>query len=382
MKNFLRPWLLLAIVPLIFVSCDDDESEVVASSQTIALLSTSNSVVEGESAPFSVIFLGQPEQQTSDITVNYTITGGADGTLTASVTIPAGEQSAEFNVSIPEDNDLEADTTDLLLQLTDASGGFAINENFPQNRKEFILLEDTKNISVSNDTTNISETFSSAGDTLFLPINISNSLDGQVTLDYALSGTAVPGADYMLASDNPLVIAAGATSAQVGVIVLDDLDAEAGGKSLYIELESITLADTDDEETTLSAGDANRVVAYNFTDDTKTFGFDIAPADTIVITSEGTVSATITKSGDALNGTTLSFTDNLPVGVSLNATSSDVSFSPSETSRVLEFTIDANAFTGTDVTGTYVISGIDSDGDDEAIISATNNTIVFKIVND
>lgn len=381
MKKILQPWLWLAIVPLIFVSCEDDESEVIASSQTIALLSTSSTIMEGGSADFSVIYLGTPDQQTSDITVNYEITGDPDGTYTGSVVIPAGEQSAEFSVTIPEDNMLDPDTTDVVFTLTGASGGFLINENTPQNTQDMILLEDTKNISVTNDTISISEAFSMSGDTLFIPVNLSNSLDGEVTLGYTLTGSATPGADYMLLSDNPLVVPANSASAKIAIKILDDIITEDPARTLYIELDDIVLSDTDDEETSLLEGNSNRVIAYNIEDDVKSFGFDAAPTDTIVVSSPGSVTTSISATGTLVNGTTLSFTNNLPTGVTLNASTSTVGFSPAEASRTIEFNVAASAFTGTDVTGTYIISGINASGDQESVISGTNNTIVIKIVN-
>ena len=381
MKKIKLLWLLMATFPLVFISCEDDDSEVTASSQTIALLSTSSSIVEGGTAPFSVIFLGLPEEQTTDITVNYSITGSGDGTLTGSVTIPQGEQTADFNISIPDDNVFE-DTLSIMFQLTDASGGFQINENIPQNSQELTLFEDVKNISISNDTLNISESFSAGGDVLELPISITNALDGEVTINYTLSGTAVEDTDFTLLSDNPLVLPAGVADTTINLEVLDDLVSEAGGKTLYVQIDGIDLADTGDEETILLEGDANRVIAYNLVDDNKIFGFDIMPTDTIVVTAPGRVSATISYSGTLINGTSLSFDNNLPAGVTLDAPSADVGFSTSETSRTIEFDVDASAFTGTDVSGTYVISSLDAAGDDETSISSTNDTIVIKIVNE
>lgn len=382
MKQLLRPWLLLAIVPLIFFSCEDDESEVIASSQTIALLSTSGTILEGGTASYSVIFLGLPEEQTTDITVNYSITGDGNNTYNASVTIPAGEQSVEFDVAIPDDNVLDVDTTNILLTLTDASGGFQINENFPQNQNEMLLLEDTKFIGVENDTIGISEDFSETGDTLFIPINITNALDDAVTLDYTLSGTATPGIDYELLSADPIVMASGSESASVAIRIINDLVDEDPFETIIFNIDDITLADTDDEETFLLEGDINRVIVYNVTDNTKSFAFTRDETDTLVVTQASTFTIEVSHSGNIGDNVTLFFDDNLPAGVMTNNTSNDLTFSPVERTRSFQIVVDESAFTGTDVIGTYSISNIDQNGDSEVDIADANDTIVVKIVNE
>ncbi|MEO1051091.1 MAG: hypothetical protein AAFX87_10705 [Bacteroidota bacterium] len=381
MKHFYKLKLaLLSVFSLLyFASCESDESEVIPSSNTIALLSAPASILEGGTASFTVIYLGDP--LTSATTVDFTVTGTGIS-LTGTATIPANEQQGTFDLMIPEDNTLEDEEIALTLTLTGASGGIEINENTPQNSAEFTLMEDVKNISVTNDTISISETFGNAGDTLMIPINLSNALDSEISIDYTISGTAVPGTDYMLVSANPLVLDAGTASAGIYIRILDDMDVEATAPQLIVTLDDITNADATDEETTLVEGDANRVIAYNIQDDLKTIGFDRLPTDTIMVSSAGSFTVSVNVTGNLLTGATIFLDDNLPNGVDDDLTSDELSFTINESSRTITFTVDQGVFDGSgDINATYVFDGLDANGDNEVSESMTNNEIRIKIIN-
>lgn len=384
MKQLKQSWLLMtmAFSVLALSACNDDAESVtqITASNTVGLSSTSSMAVEGDPAEFELVFFGLPENQNSNITVNYSVEGTGIS-FTGSAMIPSGEQTAAFNVVVPENDQISMDTVELTLTLTDASVGIKDDPAF--NTAKFDLVDDIKTISIANDTVDISETFSLTGDTLKVPISITSALDGQVTLNYTLSGSATAGVDYELLSPNPLVIPADTAEAYIMMRVIDDLDAEAVER-ISLTLDGIVLANTSDTETTLATGTANRNIVYDISDDTKLLGFSVEPTDTLMISSPGEYSVELTVDSELSNELSVVLDDTgLPANVSDNNTSNIITFSPSENSRTVTFTVSESAFsTGNpDVIGSYSILTYDSNGDGEVMLSG--NTIVrMKIIND
>ncbi len=382
MKQLKQSWLLttMAFSVLVLSACNDDAESVtqITASNTVGLSSTSSMAVEGDPAEFELVFFGLPENQNSNITVNYSVEGTGIS-FTGSAMIPSGDQTAKFNVVAPENDQISMDTVELTLTLTDASVGIKDDPSFSS--ATFDLIDDIKTISLANDTVDISETFSINGDTLKVPISITNALDGQVMLNYTIAGSAMEGSDFDLLSSNPLILPAGTADTAIYMMVNDDLMME-GTERISLTLDNIMLANTSDTETTLAAGVANRNIVFDITDDTKMVGYTIEPTDTIIVSSPGDYTVDITVDNKLSNELSVVLDDTgLPGGVSDNNTSNIVSFSPTENTRTVTFTVDASAFTGTDVTGSYSILTFDSNGDGEVVLSG-NNTVRIKIINE
>jgi len=382
MKQLKQSWLstTMAFSVLLFSACNDDAESVtqITASNTVGLSSTSSMAVEGDPAEFEVVYFGLPENQNSNITVNYSVEGTGIS-FTGSVMIPSGEQTAAFNVVAPENDQISMDTVELTLTLTDASVGIKDDPSFSM--ATFDLVDDIKTISIANDTVDISETFSITGDTLKVPINITNALDGQVTLNYTVAGSAVEGSDFDLLSSNPLILPAGTADTAIYIMITDDLMMETDER-ISLTFDNIVLANTSDTETTLATGVANRNIVFDISDDTKMLGFSVEPTDTIMVSSPGNYTVDLSVDNELSNELSVVLDDTgLPGGVSDNNTSNIVSFSPTENSRTVTFTVDASAFTGTDVTGSYSVLTFDSNGDGEVMLSS-NSTVRIKIIND
>jgi len=387
MKQLKKSWHLIsmAFAVLLLGACDDEnEKQMISASNTVGLLSTSNTAVEGDGAEFGVVFFGLPENQPGDITVNYSVAG--DGvSFTGSVTIPDGEQTATFDVVAPENTTLNTDTVELTLTLTGA-GSVEIKDDVAFNTHTFDLYDDIKMISIANDTTDIDETYTLAGDTIKIPVIMSSALDGQVSLNYTVAGDATADVDYELLSANPLVMAAGTASgeATIDIVINDDLDLE-GSEMLSVTLDDIVVADASDSETMLATGAANTNIVYNISDDTKMVGFTQSNQDTIFVDAAGTYSAEISVSGGSLNtevNLTFDDTELLTVtGLSDNNAANMVSLSPGEESRTITFTVTDDAIDATEEIVNYDIIAFNSNGDAEASLSS-NTRLVIKILSE
>lgn len=366
-------------------ACSEDESEVIPSSNTIALLGTTSTIIEGESGKFSAIFVGNPADLTSDVTVDYSVTSEGFEDFTGSFVIPADEARDTFEIAMPENKlfSTDTDTLSVTLTLTGASGGFAINENTPQNSHTFSLIDDTKIISILDSDASISELFSEEGDTLKVPITIPNSLDGEVTVDYTISGTADEGDDYTLLSDASLVLPAGTGDTTINIIVNDDLGLETGGETIIVTLNDVTPTDTDDEETFLTDSTKWQSITYTIEDDLKTFSFERVPTDTIIFESPGSVDITILLSGEITAAGLVGFNFDLPAGMTVGLVGPSTIFGAGQNSSAFELNATAAAFTGsgTEITGSIEMVATDSQvGDSEIVLDAENIRINFKII--
>jgi len=391
-KNYMKLWsgIIMGLCSMIILSaCEDDNDDLLETSNTVGLLSTSPQAVEGNAAEFEVIFFGFPEDQPGDIAVDYSVEG-TGVSLTGSVTIPDGEQTAPFTITIPENDQISLDTIELSLSLTSASNGVPIKDDLALNSHTFELVDDIKNISITNDTTDLSEDFSLSGDTLKIPINITGELDSEITLDYIISGDATPMVDYELLSANPLVLPAGTSEASINFLILDDTDNEPA-EELSLTIDNLSNSNPSDTETNLLEDeDSNdalyRNIVYNIVDDTKTIGFSFAPIDTIKVATPGDYIVDLELDGSLVTPVNATFDDNLPPGVSDNISdpTNTVSIFQDESQRIITFTVNESAFAGfTDVNdpnivGTYEI--VSTAGDDEFVIG-TSNLLVFEIIN-
>ena len=112
-------------------------------------------------------------------------------------------------------------------------------------------LDDTLTISALPVTLGLAGTTAAAvetSDTVEIPLTLSyegggTSLNGEVTVDYTLGGTAVAGEDYTLVSPDPLTVAAGTEEAAIRIVLLDDMLADEV-RTLTATLNSVTAAGT------------------------------------------------------------------------------------------------------------------------------------------
>ena len=185
-----------------------------------------------------------------DVTVDYTTsdgtaTAGADYTATSgTLTIPAGSTSTTFTVGVLYDILDEANETVTLTisnptnaTISDATGTLTITDDDPTPSIAFNMHED-------GDDSNLSS--SGSGSSKALIVYLSAAAGREVTVDYAVTGTATAGTDFTLANGT-LTIPAGYTS---GTILITNINSALvnEGKTIIVTLSSPSNASLGDDE--------------------------------------------------------------------------------------------------------------------------------------
>ncbi|HEY8956995.1 Calx-beta domain-containing protein, partial [Chitinophaga sp.] len=254
-------------------------------------------------------------------TVNYTIAGtataGADYTaLTGSVVIPAGQNSVSVPVVVADDQIIEVTET----VIATLNGGTSAHFTFAGNGNATVNITDNESSAPANMVVTATkgadgaEPATNGNFAISLPAGITSSED--ITVNYTITGTATPGADYT-ALTGTVVIPAGQNSVTIPVTVTDDQVIE-GTETVILTPTSASAA-----HFTLTTGGSATV---NITDD------------------ESNLVLNITKNADgaepATNG---SFTIGLPTGVTA----------------------------AVDITATYTVTGTAKGGSDYTALSGT-----------
>jgi hypothetical protein len=157
---------------------------------------------------------------TDNLVVSYTVSGSAvAGTdyvpLAGSITIPAGAASAAIPLNPIHNSLLEGDVS-VTISLTN---DFNYDVGTPGSATLLIHDDHLPTVSISAPVNNISE----QGDTLGrFTISRSGVTSGNLTVYLAISGTAIPGGNY-LPLDSSVVITNGSSSVNLDVIPFDDL---------------------------------------------------------------------------------------------------------------------------------------------------------------
>jgi len=164
---------------------------------------------------------------TSDVTVNYAVTGGTatgggvDYTLPGgTVTIPAGSFSTNIPITIINDNLAEPDET-IVITLSNP-----VNATLGANTVHTftILANDTPSIQFSSLSSSGAENVSPAN----IQVELSNPSMFDVSINYTIInvGTAVPGVDFTSPAISPatgtITIPAGSLTANIPITILDD----------------------------------------------------------------------------------------------------------------------------------------------------------------
>jgi hypothetical protein len=158
-----------------------------------------------------------------NLLVYYTVAGTAtSGTdyvpLSGSLTIPAGAASADIVVTPLNDALLEGDESVIITLATNA----AYNIGTPASATFFIRDDEKPYVTITATDPTASEP---GDDTGAFTISRGSVVNGDLTVNLGISGSAIPGSDY-LPLDNPVVIPNGASSITLDVIVFDDLHRE------------------------------------------------------------------------------------------------------------------------------------------------------------
>jgi hypothetical protein len=217
----------------------------------------------------------------TDTVLSYTIGGTANGgtdyqTLSGTITIAAGQLSADIPLEVLDDFDVEGNET-VSIQLNSLVSG-AENIVLNTNPSVFTIVDDDVplTLSVASLRSFAIESPNSAGvsgegdaaepdeDGLFV-VRLNKPSTTDTVIEYEISGTATPDADYV-AIFGTVVIPAGQLSANISVEVIDDLDYEgdetvivklkesvaAGDPSIVVDTSPATVTISDNDQPTIS----------------------------------------------------------------------------------------------------------------------------------
>ncbi|ACU62526.1 Calx-beta domain-containing protein [Chitinophaga pinensis] len=287
------------------------------------------------------------------ITVNYTTSGtataGADYTLPATFTLPAGQNSATVTLTVSNDQIIEGTETSTVTITggTTATLG-AFTANLSNATASVNILDDdnnwtNKSIRIAR-TAHAAEPSTNGGFRIYLPTGITASED--VTVTAGVTGTATPGTDYVVLGST-FVIPAGQNSVAVPVQVIDDNEIES--------TETVTVSPTAASSATLGGF----AIVFG-----TTANINIADNDDIPANRRLSVTKTIDAMEGASNG---NFRISLPAGVSYPA------------AITVNYTISGTAVGGTDYTAIPATATIPAgqNGVDVAVTAQPyNNNII------
>ena len=298
-------------------------------------ISGPDSVVEGEVAPGYTVSLSQPA--VTDVVVKLTYSGtavdGSDYTGVASVTIPAGQTSATFDIATIDDA-LAEGSESLTVSLDEITGGgFEAIAGDPGKASVTTTItddagpfgpgtpgaEDTCLVSISGPDSVVEGEVASG-----YSVSLSQPAVTDVVVKLTYSGTAVDGSDYTGVAS--VTIPAGQTSATFDIATIDDALAE-GSESLTVSLGEITGGGFE-----AIAGDPGKAsVTTTITDDAGPFGPGTPGAeDTCLVSISGPDSVV---EGEVASGYTVSLSQ------------------PAVTDVVVKLTYSGTAVDGSDYTG-------------------------------
>ena len=171
----------------------------------------------------------------TDVTVPFTATGtatdGSDYTITTSpITIAAGQTSADIVITVTDDSDDEQTET-VILTLDTPTGA-----DLGTSTVHTATIEDNDDPTVSLDSG--FQTVAEDAGAVTVTASLSAASDTDVTVPFTVTGTATDGSDFTISS-SPITIAAGQTSADITISVIDDSEDEPD-ESVVISLETPT----------------------------------------------------------------------------------------------------------------------------------------------
>jgi hypothetical protein len=233
----------------VMIADDDVTGQVISLHATDAVASEAGL----DPSVFTVIRSGSTA---SALTVNYTISGtatpGSDyAALSGSVTLPPGAAAAKIAVSPVDDLFVEGNET-IALALANSS---AYTIGTPNDATVTLADNDTGGQIISLIATD--PVSSEAGlDPAVFTVARSGPTASALTVNYAISGTAAAGSDYVSLSGN-VTIPAGASAAEIIVTPTDDLLAEGDETvSLTLAAGSYTIATPSSATVTLQDNDS------------------------------------------------------------------------------------------------------------------------------
>ena len=343
---------------------DDDDPPV------IDFNTTSSSGLESVSSKDLTVDLSAASSK--DVTVNFTVTGTASGSGTdytldnGNITIAAGTTSGTITISNILDDVLDEANETVIVTLSnpgnaslgsDDAHTYTITDN-----------DDAPVVDFNTTTSNGAESTSSKA----ITVDLSAASGQDVTVDFALTGTATgSGTDYTLANGT-LTISAGNTSGTITIasIVNDTLDEANETVILTLSNPSNATLGSDDVHTyTITDNDNPPVVDFNTTSSngaesvsSKALTVDLSAASGQDVTVDYAVTGTATGGGTdytLANGTLTITAGNTSGTITIGSVVDDALDEVNET-VIVTLSNPSNATLGSDDAHTYTITDNDN----------------------
>ncbi|MEC5388372.1 immunoglobulin-like domain-containing protein, partial [Uliginosibacterium sp. H3] len=337
-----------------------------------------SSVIEGAATGNFTVSLGQAAA--TPVTVNLTYTGtatnGTDYTGVVSITIPAGANSATFNLATIDDALADSGETIIVSLGSITGGGFeAIAANPAANSVTTTISDeatpDTVLVSITGPAT-VTEGNATGNYT----VSLGQAAATAVTVNLTYTGTASNGTDYTGVVS--VTVPAGATNATFNLATLDDALADSG-ETIIVSLGSIT------------GGGFEAIAANPAANSVTTTISDEATPDTVLVSIAGP--ATVVE-GNATTNYTVSLGQAAVTPVTVNLTYTGTATNGSDYTGVVSVTVPAGATSATftiptiddaraDSGETIIVSlGSISGGGFEAIAANPSGNSVTTTIND
>ncbi|MCX6734277.1 MAG: fibronectin type III domain-containing protein, partial [Candidatus Peregrinibacteria bacterium] len=314
---------------------------------TIQFTATSSSGLESVSPANLGLTLSRI--YTSDVTVNYAVTGGTatgggvDYTLVSgSATIFAGSTTANISPVIINDSIYEPDETIIVTISSPTNGTLGTNTSHT-----YTILNDdpaTPSVQFATTTGNAAESVSP----LVATVNLSTVSASDVSINYSITGTATAGSDYTPTSGT-LTITAGLSSGTISIPVINDTLKEAD-ETVILTLYSATNA-------TIGA---SPTFTYTINNDDSAPDIQFAAASSSA--SEGRGSAVIPVSLSAPSGETITVNYAVTGGTATSAmdyvlNSGTLTFPAGSTTKYIPLTVVDDVLVESDETIIVTLSG-------------------------
>ncbi len=230
--------------------------------------------------------LGMVNDSGTGITVTYSVGGGASSpadfaTLSGTVVIPNGQQSAFVTVTVTDDLIVEADES-VVLTLTGDSNAAVTVSAVPATMT--IADDDSATITLSVSDSTAQEP---SNDGQFL-VTMTKESSTNTFVTYSISGDAVGGTDYT-ALTGTVMIPAGSTTAVIDIDVIDDniLDDD---KRAIVQLTSVSSGDPQ-----ITVGSPNKGTVTILDEDTAVVSISASDASANESGDPGAFTVTLSK---------------------------------------------------------------------------------------
>ena len=338
---------------------DNDNTPVVDFNET------SSNQAESVSSKALTVDLSAASGQ--DVTVDYAVTGTATGSGTdytlanGTLTINAGSTSGTITIASIVDDSLDEANETVIVTLSSPN-----NATLGSDDAHTYTINDNDNAPVVDfNTTNSSDAESVSSVSLTVDLSAASSQD--VTVDYAVTGTATgSGTDYTLANGT-LTISAGSTTGTITIAGIIDDSLDEPNETVIVTLSNpsnATLGSDDAHTYTITDNESTPTIDFNTTSSSgaesvssKAITVDLSGTSSQNVTVDYAITGTATGSGTdyTLSSGTLTLSSGSTSGTITIASIVNDTLDENNETVILTLSNPSNAILGSDSVHTYTI---------------------------